>query len=183
MQYDVVRDIIWRVELVPHKPNMVKELVVANQVVRLISGGEQLMLDACDGKRTIVRASDIFVHIGSHFKNWYMDIAGKATPKTSMAVYEIIEDVNFVRMFTSLSGDVNRLVLTQDQILNFIEKYRNWLRQDDWATFFFFSVGDELFVALTRIFFDGKVRVSVRRFGYGGIWLAFGRQRLVIPQL
>jgi len=154
-----------------------------SEVVKLISGEARLVLDACNGKKTIAQASDVFSYIDPDFKNWGTDVAGKATPETSVTVHEMVEDANFAKMFGALADDPSKLVLEQDQILNFIRKYRNWLRQDGWATFFLFQSGDEFFVAYVYRGSYGSLRVGVYRFAGVGAWSAGYRHRLVVPQL
>ena len=154
-----------------------------SDVVVLISGGTELALDACDGRKTITQASGVFSYTDSNFKNWGTDVAGRATPATPVAVYEQREDADFAKMFGSLADDPSKLVIEQDQILNFIQKYRNWLRQDGWATFFLFQSGSEFFVALVCCFSGGLLGVRVLRLEYFLVWLAVLRYRLVVPQL
>ncbi len=149
--------------------------------VRLVSGGERLMLDACDGKQTIAKAQDMFSWIDSDFASWGTDVEGKPMPEASVSVHEMVEDANFAKMFTSLSGDVGSLVLTQSQIRNFVTKYRAWLRTDGWATFFLFQENDELFVASVRLDSGARLGIVVDRFGRAGVWFAVYQRRLVVP--
>lgn len=152
-------------------------------VVKLISGSEELMLDPCDGQRTIAQATDVFSCIDPDFRKWGTDVAEEATPKTPVAVHEIIENAKLAKMFKSLNGDVSKLILTQDQILNFVTKYRSWLRKDGWATFFLFRAADELFVALVHILSDSKLETNLYRFEDNYVWSAIRQHRLVIPKL
>ena len=154
-----------------------------SNVVKLISGGTRLVLDACKGRRTIAEAKESFVYIDPNFKNWGTDVAGKATPATPVAVHDLVEDANFAKMFGALADDPGKLVLTQDQILQFVEKHRSWLRQDGWATFFLFQSGSEFFVAYVICDSDGHLGVYVGRFGVVSAWDAELRHRLVVPQL
>ena len=101
-----------------------------------------MTLEACDGQRTIARAKPLFHYIDSDFKNWNTDVAGEAAPAMPVAVYETVKDANLAKMFGALADDPSRLALTQDQIIQFVERHRNWLRQDGWATFFLFRSGD-----------------------------------------
>ncbi len=154
-----------------------------NQFLSLFSGNELLMLDAADGTETIKKAKNIFSYIDSDFKNWDTDQKSVATEKTPVAVYEMKNDATFAQMFNSLSSDTSKLCLTQHQILNFIQKYRNWLRTDGWATFFLFESHNHFFVARVGVGSGGSLGVCVRRFGGSGVWRAGGMHRLVVPQL
>ena len=154
-----------------------------SDVVRLISGGAELMLDACDGKKTIAQASGVFSHIDLDFKNWGTDVAGRATPATPVAVYEQREHADFAKMFGTLADDPSKLVLEQDQVLNFIQKYRNWLRQDGWETFFILRSRGKFFVAFVYCFSYGHLDMYLDRFKDSHVWSADYRDRLVVPQL
>ena len=154
-----------------------------SDVVRLISGGTQLVLDACNGQRTIAQASDVFSYISPDFKSWGTDVAGRATPKTPVTVHEVVEDANFAKMFGALADNYSKLVLEQHQIVNFVEKYRDWLCQDGLATFFLFQSGSELFVAFVRCYSGGHLEVYLCPLEYSRVWLADVRRRLVVPQL
>jgi hypothetical protein len=158
---------------------------MANQTLRLISSEAELMLDACAGQRTIAGATDVFSNISSDFKNWATDVPGKATPETPVAVYELAEDATFTRMFRSLENDEWKLVLQQDQVLNFVEKYRNWLRRHDWATFFLLQVGGKLKPFVTRVYVrsDHTLGTHIYQFRHGRVWSTRIRLSLVVPIL
>lgn len=156
---------------------------MSSEVVRLISGSEGLILDACDGQRTIAQAIDVFSYIDPNFKNWGTNVAGEATPETPVAVYEIFEDANFAEMFGALTDDPAKLVLAQGQILNFVEKYGKWLRKDGWATFFLFRAAGEFFVVFIGTLFDGGLGVGVCQFEFDFVWSAGYLHRLVVPKL
>ena len=117
------------------------------------------------------------------FKNWGADEKGAATKETPVRVWEMAEDATFSQMFGELNVDVEKNCLTQHQILNFIKKYRHWLRTDGYATFFFFKSKGHFFVAGVRVSSDGVLRVDVDRFEDPTVWGAGCRRRVVVPQL
>ena len=154
-----------------------------NNILKSLSRGESLVLDALDGIETLANAKDVFAYIDSDLINWGADEKGPATEETSVAVYEIAKDATFSQMFDSLSDDLNSLCLTQAQIINFVKKYRSWLRADGYATLFLFKSHGHLFVADVGLGSDGRLEVYVNRFEYSGVWGAEDRYRLVVPQL
>ncbi len=156
---------------------------VVSPILRLISAGQKLAVDACDGTETLADASDVFDIIDPDFRNWGADEQGPATVATGVAVYEMDKDATFSQMFGSLSGDVRELCLTQAQIKGFVKKYRQWLRTDGFATFFLFQSRDQLFVAYVSVRSDGRLKVHVYRFERSFVWSAGLRRRLVVPQL
>ncbi|MFH1608977.1 MAG: hypothetical protein ABH951_03120 [Patescibacteria group bacterium] len=150
-------------------------------ILKLISTGENLKLDACDGKKTIYDSKDVFAWKDDDFKNWKVNTTGPATAEISADIYEMAKDATFAEMFSSL-GDLHKLCLTQSQILNFIAKHKNWLRTEGYGTFFLFKANGNFFVASVNVNSDG-LSVHVIRLEDDIVWNAEGRHRIVIPQL
>jgi len=154
-----------------------------NKILRLISSEEHLTINAVDGKQTIAKAKDVFKsYIDDDFKNWGTDEKSSATEETAVNVYEMISDANFSQMFNSLSTDLDKMCLTQSQIINFCVKHPSWLRQNGNATFFLFKVSGEYFVARVRVGLDG-LDVYVSRFEDDRVWGSLSAHRIVTPQL
>jgi hypothetical protein len=152
--------------------------------VKLISGAETLELNETDGKATIAKAEDTFPGwIDRDFENYGTNVQSPATKKTKVTVHEIIKDGTFAEIFNGMSDDLNKLVMTQSQIIQFVRKYRQWLRTDGFATFFLFKVGNEFFVARVRFGVGGRLGVYVYRFSSDDVWDAEDRHRIVVPQL
>ncbi|EKE20700.1 MAG: hypothetical protein ACD_7C00503G0018 [uncultured bacterium] len=156
---------------------------VRNEFLKFISGNETLTLDACDGAKILAEANDVFKYIDSDLKSWGADQRGRATTETPAEVYEMEKDATFSQMFSSLTSDVRRLCLTQNQIIGFAKKHRNRLRTDGYGTFFLFESNGEIFVASVRFASDDLLRVGVGRFEYSDVWNAENCHRLVTPKL
>lgn len=154
-----------------------------NQILRLLSKGQSIIIDACDGTETLANARDVFPSgIDPDLKRWGTDKAGRATEETAIQVHEMIKDATYAQMFGSLGTDLDKLCLTQHQIKNFCKKNPNWLRQDGYATFFLFKVNDQFFVADVGVGSVG-LDVGVDRFGVDFVWSAVRLRRVVVPQL
>lgn len=125
------------------------------------------------GKK-VIADSKLFIWIDSDFKNWKADEKGKPTEAMDIDVFEMDIDATFAQM---MSPDN---LMTQEQILVFIEKYRDLLRQDGYATFFPFKSNGEVFVAGVSVG-SGGLRARVRRLSCGGVWGAGFRHRVVVP--
>lgn len=156
---------------------------IAYNFLKLISGGESLLLDPTDGTKTLANAKDVFVWINSDFNNWGADEQGQPTVETTVDVYEMAKDATFLQMFSELNADVSKLCLTQHQIKNFVKKYRQWLRTEGYGTFFLFESSGVFFVADVRFDSDGELDVSVNHFEYSHVWYDEYRHRLVVPKL
>ena len=152
-------------------------------ILQVISGGEKLMIEALDGKAYISDAKKVFKsYIDGDFKNWGLNQSGPATAETLVDVSEMVKDATFVQIFTGITPDLDKLVLTQAQIIRFCEKHPTWLRQEGYATFFLTKVNGEYFVVHVGVDSDG-LWVYVGRLGRDGVWPAECRRRVVSPQL
>jgi hypothetical protein len=154
-----------------------------SRILKLISGGESLIIDATDGIETLADAKGLFDSIDPNFKNWGADERGNATVETPVGVYEMANNATFVQMFGELSLDAGDLCLTQDQIKNFARKYRGWLRTGGYATFFLLESRGQFFVADVLVDSGGTLHAVVDRFGCSDDWCADVRHRVVVPQL
>lgn len=153
------------------------------RLIKLISAGESLIIDPVNGTEVIAKAKRVFpAGIDGDFERWGADELGQPTPETPVEVYEMVKDAAFAQMFDSLNTDRNKLCLSQHQIINFVEKYRSWLRADGYGTFFLFKSHGEFFVASVLVDSDGLL-VFVRRFGHSRVWYADYRPRVVVPPL
>ncbi len=156
---------------------------VKPSILRLISGGEKIMIEALDGKAYISDAKKTFKsYIDGDFKNWGLNQSGPATAETLLDVSEMTSDGTFVQIFTGITPDLEKLVMTQAQIIRFCEKHPTWLRQEGYATFFLTKVNGEYFVVHVRVYSDG-LDVYVRRLGHDYVWYGGYRRRVVSPQL
>ena len=152
--------------------------------VKLISGAETLELDPTDGTETIAQAIYLFAGgLSADFKRYGTDVAGTSTPKAKVSVYEMFKNGDFAKIFGSFGDNLDALRLEQDQIIQFVKKYRRWLHTDGYSTFFLFKVASEFFVASVILDSCGHPRVEVDRFGSDGVWFAEVRRRVVVPQL
>ena len=161
--------------------NFVADL--ADPILKLISGDGGIVIDAVDGSETLADANDVFGYIDSDFKNYGTDEPGIPTNKTPVRVHEIVKDATFVQIFGSLSGDLNKLCLTQAQIKYFCMKHRTWLCTYGYGTLFLFKSKNTFFVAGVGVNSGDTLEVNVDRLEDSHVWHAENRRRVVVPQL
>ncbi len=162
---------------------------------RLISRSETLILDALDGKETLMRAKEVFpAGIDRDFKKMSTNKAGIATQKQAVYAYELVRPGTLKKMFNSFGVDLDKLCLTQAQIKNFCRNHP-WLDDDGHETLFLFKVEDQFFFAHVYVsvyesrvgFFKYKsysgLCVKMLPFSIGNCWHASRSLRLVVPQL
>lgn len=84
--------------------------------------------------------------------------------ETIVDVYELVKDVNYIQLFTSLSSDLDKLVMTQPQIIRFCEKYAIYLACDDKESLLTRDSNVTILLFLTRMLCEYTVvRVTVRK--------------------
>lgn len=158
-----------------------KPILAQRSYLRLISGGTKLTVPACFGNRTIAKANGVFRgHIDRDFVDYGLDVVGVATTDTDVEVHELVRQESFYDIYNSVSVDLDKLVLTQDQVISFVEIHRNWLRSDGYGTFFLLREGNEFFVV--RVVY-GHFRVHVHRLSHARPWYGVYGCRIVLPQL
>ena len=150
---------------------------------KLTSENTEIILDATDGSRFISEAKSTFKSgIDLDFKNYGLAKKGKKTAKTPVDVYEITRNGISKEIFKSLDTNLDKLVMTQNQIIDFCEKYPFWLNKNGCSNLFLTKKGRNYFVVNVYVISDG-LSVYVRRFGLGRVWGARYQHRVVVPQL
>jgi hypothetical protein len=145
---------------------------MTEEFLKLISQDDHLVLNHLAGKKTIIKAKDVFYHIDSEFSK-YSFKAGVPTPKRTIQVYESVPGTKptFVEMFASLDGDWSKKWLSQSQITKVCKHFKHWLRGDSYSTYILcnvneFSYVDEdapeksLVVAVISLDYDGDIRIN-----------------------
>ena len=168
-------------DIVEGKFNYERQAPETPSITRLIESG--VMIEKCDGKAFIGKADKTFKSfIDSDFKDWGLNRAGNITEETLLDIHEIVEDARFSQIFPSINSDLDKLVVTQNQIIRFCEKHPTLLRQEGYGTFFLIKENGEYFVVHVSVN-AGGLYVGVYRLGYDVVWIGVCRHRVVFPQL
>ena len=155
-----------------------------DSILCLVPEAENLIIEALDGKDYFSDANNILNwHPSRSFRNLRIDHPGLATAETLVEVREMVKDANFAQIFTEITSDLDKLVLTQAQIIRFGEKYPLWLCQEEGrATFFLMKANCNYFVVTVEMC-SGILKVDVDGFDNFNVWHARSRHRIVTPQL
>jgi hypothetical protein len=153
--------------------------------LRRLYADEEMLLAQTDGKKTIAQAKTVFTWgIDGDFTNWNLDVPAQPTGIAKVSVHEMFErDGTFAEIYGSLGRPLDRLCLTQHQIINFCVMHKDKLRQEGYGSFFLFKVGGKFFVATVIVDSVGHLRALVFRFSHDYVWRAEYRHRFVFPQL
>ncbi len=154
---------------------------IATSCLKLISGGNELVIRKTTGKKIISTAKKLFPGwIDPDFTSYGCDVEGEAKPDTKVEVYEMIAAGDFQKIFSSFECDLDELTRTQEQIIAFVEDYENWLHPQGYATFFLFKANGQFFVASVSRY-GRRLRAGVYRFSSDGVGGASYRDRVVVP--
>ena len=182
----------WEVWLTEFKKFLRRETCwsTRNPYLRSIATGK---LVATVGKRVLAKMAKLFTgFLDGDFTNWGTDVPGEAKPETPFEVFEQVRDGKFAEIFAAFGVSLDKLCLSQDLIISFVENYADLLHPKGWATFFLFSVKfdegtenerAEFFVADVRRGDDGRLEAYVHHLSRDGVWHAEDRYRFVFPQL
>ncbi len=155
-------------------------------ILKLISAGEKIMIEPSDGKELISEAKNTFKYvIYTDFTDSKLNEIGVATPETLFDVYEMVYEMaryaTCKQMFIELNSDLDKLVMTQAQIIRFCEKHQIWLRRGAYSTLFLTKAKNEYFVI--RLFMViNDLNVTVYNFEHDAFWRAIHHHRVVVPQ-
>ena len=155
--------------------------VVADKILRLISGDEVLTIDGSDGSQ--VDDGTITWHFEDGCDKEGANEPCPPTLDVDVEVYEMVRDATFTEMFGSPSSVLRRVFFSsRNQVRIFANKHRQWLRKGGFTTLIpYKSTNGNLFVAHVRV--DGHgLNAYVDRFGYDNVWNAESCHRLVVPK-
>ena len=156
---------------------------ILNRDILEIFEEEMIIIAPCDRSRYIAKEKGVFkAYIEDLFASWGLDKHGQSTVAANVSVYEMILNATFAQMFGSLGPDLDKLCLSQHQIVEFCEKHSTRLRQEGYATFFLFKEGNQFCVAGVCVYAAG-LNVRVLRLEDDCVWHGEYRHRLVVPQL
>lgn len=119
-----------------------------DSILRLISGNETLNIEALNDGNCIkdAKPNPQYVFLSNNFFIFNLNKPSHATAEMLVEVHEIIGDGTFVEVFSSLSHSLDKLVMTQSQIVYFCRKYSYWLNKEGHHTYFLTKKGDKYFV-------------------------------------
>lgn len=142
-------------------------------------------IEPTDGKKTISKAKALFsAYIDKDFQGFGCNVVSKPTENQPFVIREMIHDGDFRKIFSGrrITKDLDRLCLTQSQIIAFVEKYPNSFRKDGYESFFLFKIKDKFFVA-SVVWRSNGFEALVFRFTFDHVWSASFRRRIVIPHI
>lgn len=114
--------------------------------LRLISKGERVVIPPLYGRSTIARSKGVFSYFHYYFTNCFYK-PGPNTAEILVDIYEMEQGITFKQAFNHLNHDLDKLVLTQSQIVYLCRKRDDLFRQSRIGTGFLIKENSEYFVA------------------------------------
>lgn len=126
------------------------------------------------GSLKIYHAKNVFSHIDSAFKNIELP---KVKNTDDIAFYHLISPANFVEAFSSLSADLNSLVLSEETVVKICLRYKEFLTDEKQKAFFYLG-GDV--VAKINFYKDG---LHINRYNLNAItvWDTKNERIFIVP--
>ena len=157
---------------------------VVNKVtsfLKLISGGEKIVIDQTDGKLAIGECFSIHEIIGDS-EEYEINVRSSPTQEALAEVYDSIGHQTLEDIFKSLKRNLNDLCLSQGQIVDFVIAYQSkWLRMDGYGTLFFFKVKERYFV-MRACWAGGGFYMTIGPIEDDDVWCAGCEFRIVVLQ-
>ena len=155
-----------------------------NKYLRLLSGGETIVIPPTDGTVTIVQQISFFTGcLDYDFVTYRTNVPGKPTKATPVQVFEMIRGGRFAKIFGGFGVNPEHLCLSQAQIVSFASSHWRWVRKDGCPTLFLFTVSDVYLIASMKQHRSGGPCASLYEFSDRRVWGAGCRYRFVVPQL
>jgi hypothetical protein len=116
-----------------------------NEIIRSISDGHDIWLDALDGDRLFYSGESLGEFPNSDYYRFDFTKPGVATPRMLIGIGEMKNRNKLKEIFGALPGNWNQKWLSQDQVIEFCHKLPNWLLQgqkNDNATIFAIKINE-----------------------------------------
>jgi len=150
--------------------------------VKLLSAGEIIKLEALDGKDYILKAKETFKSlIRSDFKELELDQSGPATIETRLDLCEVTGNGSGISIFGGISRDLDKIIMTQAQIISFCQKYPNLLNRVS-PTLFLMKKGNTYYIVYVSVYPEGLC-VGANLLRSDDMFYARHHYYVVIPQL
>jgi len=151
-------------------------------IIECISLGESLTIDAVNGKETIPGRKDVFSFIDPDFDRRGLYTSDESTQEIPVDVYTIKKQggVTLTGLFLLFWCDLSKLSFTQNQVINFVRKYPEWLESESYTAYFLMRANDTLFVADVKKY-NGGIYVYLRKFSFEW-YIAERKPRVIVPK-
>jgi len=152
-----------------------------NEILTLVSDGEKIIIEALpSGYSTISQAKDVFPYVGPDIEYRNLNNEQNAKGETLVNIYESEQNiVSFSQIYNLLNEDLNKLCLTQSQVVNFCRKKSQFLCLG--GPTFFLIKENNLFLVIKVHSFANGLTVAANLFDDNDGLSDISKYRLVVP--
>ena len=156
------------------------------------TAGKSLIIPECDGGRTFANSESVFeCGLGYDFPSGAQLVVKKPTPATIVDVYDLVKEAMAFQMFDSLSHNLEDLILTENQIIEFSVRHTKRLLAGGFNNFFLLKEDEDkpaelgnLLLARVRVYPNGLCALVDTFMSYYAVpWGCDPCPRVVVPQL
>ena len=110
------------------------------KIVKIVPGYANIVIRAFDGTTVITEASGTFKsNIDCDVIEFGLDAKSSPTKETKASIYQVITEGTFMQIFTSINKDLDKIVLTMSQIIDFCHKNPELIAREGYGLFFLTS--------------------------------------------
>jgi len=155
--------------------------VLKNPHLKCISVGHKLTIGPTFGLDTSRDAKDVFGETNIAYGNyWWLDVKSVATVEADFQVYQVVKDSTLKDLFGG--PDSERLSCTNEQMLEFCRKHREWLAKEGSGNIFLVrEIGTEpVVVAIGQ--FPSRLEGDRYDLSNNHILHARHKHRIIVPE-
>lgn len=120
---------------------------------------KKIVIPECNGMETIAELKDICYYIDEKFSS--INLPGKPTPPTDVAIYELEENVMLHVATEYLTAEPQELYFEQSQIHHFLREHQSYLVGHPGSNLFLFCNEQECYVISVRIDINNELCINL----------------------
>lgn len=155
-----------------------EKIKMNSRFLKTVSTAEKLIIEALDGKMHFADAQDV---VKSEII--YPDLESQpaiATEETAVTIMALIKSADFEQMFTSITDNLDKIVMTQAQIIRFCEKYFSVNSRENDVAFFLMKFDCE-YLVVNLSHYEHNFYASAFEFDFIPAWEANSQIFVVVP--
>ena len=154
--------------LIKHMDAEMKKMMIELSEQRIgylhLISNEEIIIKATKGERTIEKMRNVFRFVDHDLAKQDIDVKGLPTPEMRVEVFKMIKNGTAAEVFGGFGENLDRLCLTQDQIISFVENHTKWIGKKICGVSFLTKIKNVYFVFEVDWFgwHQHKLRINIR---------------------
>lgn len=110
------------------------------KIVRPFPGSRKIAIGALDGQTVITEARNTFKSlVDCDFSEFGLEAKSEPTKETNILIYQVTVESTFIQIFTSINENLDKIVLTMSQIIDFCHENPGLITRERYGLFFLTS--------------------------------------------